>query len=182
MGLYILTGDGIETRPEVAIVKRELRKFGIFLEGFGIKITAVYIKPRPYGFDFYCANPQGLLALARKVAALSEDNRDTVEGRISAGQTHGEGVREIGVGPRLHLEIAMDHKCNVHVDSHGYVLGPGRYDYNRALEHGYWDLLGDKLPWLFGAFGDQGQVGPMIRPVLGLDGKMRWMIGLTGHW
>jgi hypothetical protein len=180
--LDYVTGPGIEGRQEVAVVKRELGKIGIFLEGFGITITGVYIKPRPFGFDFDCKKPQALLALARSKAALSEDNRDTIEGAFSAGQTHGEGFRQIGGGPRLHLEIAMDGKCNVHIDSHGYVTGPGQYDYNRAMEHGYWDLLSDKVPGLFGSWGDRGQVGPMVRPMQGVDGKMRWVIGLTGHW
>src|SRR2546426_898327 len=94
-----LTGPGIEGRHEVAVVKRELGKIGIFLEGFGITITGVYIKPRPFGFDFDCKKPQALLALA-----------------------------------------------------------------------------------LFGYWGDSGQVGPMVRPMEGVDGKMRWVIGLTGHW
>ena len=133
-----LTGPGIEGRHEVAVVKRELGKIGIFLEGFGITITGVYIKPRPFGFDFDCKKPQALLALARsKAAVLNPDDTDTLEGKVSALQTHGEGFRQIGSGPRLHLEIAMDGKCNVHIDSHGYVTGPGQYDYNRALEHGY---------------------------------------------
>ena len=132
-----LTGPGIEGRHEVAVVKRELGKIGIFLEGFGITITGVYIKPRPFGFDFDCKKPQALLALARsKAAVLNPDDTDTLEGKVSALQTHGEGFRQIGSGPRLHLEIAMDGKCNVHIDSHGYVTGPGQYDYNRALEHG----------------------------------------------
>jgi hypothetical protein len=178
-----LTGDGIESRPEVSIVKRELSKIGIFLEGFGIKITGVYIKPRPIGFDFTCEKPQELLALARRKAGeLNEDDRATVEGWISAEQTHGEGFRQIGTGPRLHLEIAMDGKCNAHIDSHGFVVGPGRYDYNRALEHGYWDLLSDSLPWLFGSFGSRGRVGPMIRPMQGIDGKFRLIFGVTGYW
>src|SRR3989454_9204469 len=178
-----LTGPGIEGRHEVAVVKRELGKIGIFLEGFGITITGVYIKPRPFGFDFDCKKPQALLALARsKAAVLNPDDTDTLEGKVSALQTHGEGFRQIGSGPRLHLEIAMDGKCNVHIDSHGYVTGPGQYDYNRALEHGYWDLLADKAPGLFGYWGDSGQVGPMVRPMKGVDGRIRWVIGLTGHW
>lgn len=180
--LGYLTGDGIELRHEVAVVKRELSKIGIFLDGFDIKITGVYVKPRPFGFDFDCGKPRELLQLVRSKAALNEDNRDTTEGSFSAGQTHGEGFRQIGTGPRLHLEIAMDGKCNVHIDSHGYVVGRGQYDWNLGLEHGYWDLLSDKAPGLFGSFGERGQIGPMVRPILGVDGKMRWMIGLTGHW
>jgi hypothetical protein len=180
--LNYVTGDGIEHRHEVVVVKQELAKIGIFLEGFDITVTGVYTKPRPYGFDFDCRKPRELLALAREKAALSPDNPDTREGGFSAGQTHGQGFRQIGTGPRLHLEIAMDGKCNVHIDSHGYAVGQGKYDWNRGLEHGYWDLLSDKAPGLFGSFGDQGQVGPMIRPIQGLDGQMRWAIGLTGHW
>ena len=168
--LGYLTGDGIELRHEVAVVKRELLKIGIFLDGFDIKITGVYVKPRPFGFDFDCGKPRELLELARSKAALNEDNRDTTEGSFSAGQTHGEGFRQIGTGPRLYLEIAMDGKCNVHIDSHGYVIGRGQYDWNLGLEHGYWDLLSDKAPGLFGSFGERGQVGPMVRPILGVDG------------
>ena len=177
-----ITGDGIETWHEVLAVKRELSKIGIFLEGFDIKITGVYTEPRPFGFDFDCKKPRALLELARSKAALKEDNRDTIEGSIAAAQTHGAGFRQAGVGPRLHLEIGMDGECNVHIDSHGFVLESGGYDYNRALEHGYWDLLSDHVPGLFGSFGEQGQVGAMVRPMQGVDGKMRWVIGLTGHW
>jgi hypothetical protein len=178
---YVTDGD-LDHMHEVLFVKRELSKIGIFLEGFGIQITGVYTKPRPFGFDFDCKKPRELLALARNKAALNEDKSDTREGSFSAGQTHGTGFRQIGSGPRLHLEIAMDGKCNVHIDSHGYVVGRGQYDWNRGLEHGYWDLLSDKAPGLFGSFGNQGQVGPMIRPVQGIDGRMRWVIGFTGHW
>jgi hypothetical protein len=178
---YVTSGD-LDDMQEVLTVKRELGKLGIFLEGFGIRVTGVYTKPRPYGFDFYCEQPRSLLTLLRSKAVLNEDKDDTLEGAFSAGQTHGTGFREIGSGPRLHLEIGMDHKCNVHIDSHGYVMGPGRYDWSRALEHGYWDLLSDKAPGLFGSFGKQGQVGTMIRPMQGVDGRMRWVIGLTGHW
>jgi hypothetical protein len=177
-----LTGAGIERRYEVSVVKNQLAKIHIFLEGFSITITAVYIKPRPIGFDFDCIRPASLLTLVRSKAALYEDNTDTLEGEIMAGATPGLGLREIGSGPRVHLEIGMDGKCNVHIDSHGLVAAPGEYDYNLALEHGYWDLLADKVPGLFGSFGSTGQVGPMIRPMKGVDGKERWVIGLTGHW
>ncbi len=182
-----LTGPGIERRPEVAIVKRELGKIGIYLEGFGVTITGVYVKPRPFGFDFDCKQPQSLLQLVRLKAQpggpFNEDRTDTREGRFFAGETHGTGFRQIGPGASLHIEISVtDGKCNVHIDSHGFVTGHGQYDYNRALEHGYWDLGADKLPGLYGSFGDKGQVGPMIAPMKGLDGKVRVMFGITGHW
>jgi hypothetical protein len=178
---YVTDGD-LDDMQEVLVVKRELSKVGIFLEGFGITVTGVYTKPRPYGFDFQCKRPQELLSLARSKVAFAEDDTDTLEGEFSAGQTHGAGFRQIGGGPRLHMEIGMDGKCNVHIDSHGYVMGKGQYDWNRGLEHGYWDLLSDKLPGLFGSFGDQGQIGPMVQPMQGVDGQIRWVVGLKGHW
>jgi hypothetical protein len=85
--LNYVTGDGIEHRHEVVVVKQELAKIGIFLEGFDITVTGVYTKPRPYGFDFDCRKPRELLALAREKAALSPDNPDTREGGFSAGPT-----------------------------------------------------------------------------------------------
>ena len=130
---YVTTGN-LDHMQEVLLVKQELAKIGIFLEGFDIKITGVYTKPRPYGFEFDCKRPRDLLVLARgKAAVLNEDKDDTLEGAVSGEQTHGTGFRQIGSGPRLHLEIAMDRKCNVHIDSHGYVVGPGQYDWNRAI-------------------------------------------------
>jgi len=178
---YVTTGD-LDHMHEVLTVKRELSKIGIFLEGFEITIIGVFTKPRPFGFDFTCKRPRALLELAGHKAALAEDDTDTTEGAFSAGQTHGTGFRQIGTGPRLHLEVAMDGRCNVHIDSHGYVTGKGQYDWNRGLEHGYWDLLADKLPGVFGSFGDRGQVGPTVQPMQGVDGQMRWIVGLKGHW
>lgn len=185
-GTYYFTGEGIEHRREVLDVKAALRKVGIFLEGFKIRITGVYARPRPIGFDFDCADPAGLRALAQSRSALGEDNQDTLEGKFVASQADGDSFRQIGAGPSLHLEIHPHGKCNVHIDSHGLVVGRDGnrnvYDYNLALEHGYWDLLSDTVPGLFGAFGDRGVVGPMARPMLGVDGKMRFVFGLTGRW
>src|SRR5262245_52324770 len=95
---YVDKGD-LDRIHEVLLVKRELSKIGIFLEGFGTKIIGVYTKPRPVGFDFECTRPQELLAAARQKAALNEDKTDTLEGAVSAGQTHGTGFRQIGSGP-----------------------------------------------------------------------------------
>jgi hypothetical protein len=183
---YVTTGD-LDHMHEVLLVKQRLSRIGIFLEGFGIKITGVYTRPRPYGFDFDCQKPRELLDLAGNKAkgnkaVLNKDDDTTAGGRFSSGATHGTGFRQIGTGAGLHLEIAMDGKCNVHVDSHGYVTGPGQYDWVRSLEHGYWDLLSDNAPGLFGAFGDQGQVGAAVMPMVGVDGKLRWLVGLVGHW
>jgi hypothetical protein len=178
-----ITGPDIEHRQEVLQVKDALRKVGIDLETFDIVITAVYIKPRPYGFDFKCERHEELLGRVQKLAAFKHDDRSTTGGAFSAGQTHGEGFRQKGFGPRLHIEIGLDGRCNVHIDSHGYVDLNGDYDWSRSLEHGYWDLAPDKAPWAFGSFGEDGQVGPMVaKPTQGLDGRVSYQFGITGHW
>lgn len=180
---YYITGPEAQFRPEVSIVKRELGKLGIYLEGFGITITGVYINPRPYGFDFDCARPRELLALVRSKATLPEDNRDTLEGKLSAAVTHGSGFRQIGLGPRLHLEIGIeDGKCNVHIDSHGYRTAPGEVDLNAMIGHGHWDLAPDKLPWIYGGIGQDGKYGPMIRPMRGLDDRVHVIFGVEGYF
>jgi hypothetical protein len=181
-------------------VMRALNQAGIPLRDFDITITGVYTKPRPYGFDFDCRNVTGLLTKMQAISTrqlpkgpddfstpadptFNEDRGDSVEGKISAGDTKGKGFRQIGSGHVLHLEIQQSGHCNVHIDTHGYVTGVAAYDWgNKALEHGYWDLLADKAPGLFGSFGERGQVGPTIRPMEGLDGKIRLFIGLTGVW
>jgi hypothetical protein len=179
---------------------RALNKAEIPLRDFDITITGVYTKPRPYGFDFTCRNVEGLLAKMQAVSVrrlpqgptdfstapeptFNEDRGDSLEGKISAGDTKGRGFRQIGMSHVLHLEIQESGRCNVHIDTHGYVTGVAAYDWgNRAPQHGYWDLLADKVPGMFGSFGEQGQVGLSIRPVKGLDDKIHWSFGLAGEW
>jgi hypothetical protein len=186
-------------------VLRALSKIDIPLLSYDITVTDVYTRTlsaaRPYGFDFRCKNVTGLLAAVRLMSirqlpksatdfdtdktepVFNEDRGDSVEGKISSGVTEGRGFRQIGTGAVLHFEIAESGRCNVHIDSHGYVTGPGQYDWGRnGLLHGYWDLLSDKAPGLFGGFGERGQVGPMVRPIRGVDGEVRWYVGLTGQW
>ena len=186
---HFYVGEGIENLREVIDVKIALRKLGIFLEGFGISITGVYVRSGPIiGFEFVCEHPQKLLHLVRSLGAPGEDNKETAQGRFAAGATDGYSFRQVGSGHSLHIEINPDNgKCNAHIDTHGYVVGRDAngnniYDYNLALEHGYWDLFSDTAPWLFGTFGDTGVVGPMIRPMPGLDGKMHFVFGVTGEW
>jgi hypothetical protein len=180
-----ITGPNIEHRPEVLEVKEALRKVGLDLECFDITITAVYIKPRPYGFDFICRRHEELQGRVEKLAAFHHDDKSTPGGAFSAGDTHGEGFRQKGFGPGLHIEIGADARCNVHIDSHGYVGLDGQYDWSRSLLHGYWDLAPDEAPWAFGSFGETGQVGPIPpgTPTLGLDDRVNYYwFGLAGHW
>ena len=177
-----LAGPGIERRPEVGEVLAALHKLGIDLDRFGFIVTAVYLRPRPYGFDFDCRLPRQLLEFVKQLATFKEDDTDTAMGRFMAKDTHGTGFRQKGFGPGVHLEVAMDGACNAHIDSHGPVSGVGSYDFNHILEHGYWDLAPDEVPGAYGSFGDRGKFGPAIRPMKGPDDRIHWMIGFTGEW
>jgi hypothetical protein len=192
--------SALEMLRPVHEVLGALDRLGIALRDYDITITGVFMKPRPYGFNFRCGKVTELLARMKGLATrqlpqsatdfstsqapiFNEDRGDTLEGSFSAGETKGTGFRQIGTGHVVHMEIAENGKCNVHIDTHGYVTGPNLYNWGtNAPQHGYWDLLADKAPGLFGSFGDQGQVGPMIRPMQGVDGVIRWVVGVTGQW
>ena len=203
--LNYYVGPGIELRSEVGDVKRALVEIGIDLDDYGITIVGVTVRPRPIGFDFRCAKSDALLKKAKELSdlklkmrgpfdyskqpkpALGYDDPQTAEGSFMSGQTHGSGFRQPGAGRRsLHLEVALDGNCNAHIDTHGVVSGNNGvrslFDFNGMLEHGYFDLLSDKAPGLFGAFGKQGLIGPMIEPMKGVDGEVRFVFGLKGHW
>jgi hypothetical protein len=178
-------GPGIERRTEVFTVKSELKKINIFLEGFDIKITGVTVKPRPIGFDFDCGKSSELLTLVKNRPGLGPDNRNRPEGAFVAKMSKGKSFRQPGKGRSLHMIIALNGKCNVHLDTHGIVDGrdgiSNRYDYGQFPAHGYWDLLADKAPGLFGTIGENGMFGPYVGPMKGLDGRIHWFtVGLIG--
>lgn len=179
-------GDGIEGRREVILVKRALAKIGIFLEGFDVRITGVMSRPRPMGFDFICGKSSELLALAKSKRSLGHDNRSRLDERFVASQAKGESFRQIGDGASLHLIIALNGRCNVHIDTHGFVdgnvNGHNVYNFARMPGHGVWDLLSDLEPGLFAPLGDRGLVGPWIGPGQGMDGHLTFTFGVQGFW
>ncbi|HKW97954.1 MAG TPA: hypothetical protein VJN43_09465 [Bryobacteraceae bacterium] len=191
---------------DVRDVLAALCKVGIELPTYHITITDVYsraVSARPYGFDFLCQDAKRLLGdvqLQSKPPKLAmrfddyspdktqpvfnEDKDDTLEGRVAGGVTEGRGFREIGTGARLHLEISATAgaKCNVHIDSHGFVAAPGVYDWVLGVQHGYWDLGSHYLPGLYGSIGKRGRIGIMVRPIRGPRGEIRWIAGFMGEW
>ncbi len=181
---YYFTGDGIEHRPEYWDVRVAFEKIGIPLGAFIVRLVGVYARPRPIGFKFDSRTPGRLRTMAQfRKRALALDDPGTATGRFMSAQASGASYRQIGVGPAPHLEISDSGKdCDAHLDTQGFVMGPGNYDWNRALQHGYWDLGPSLVPGLYGAFGNTGVVGPMVRPMRGVDGSMRWVVGLTGKW
>jgi hypothetical protein len=204
-GFGHITGPASELAalPDVATVLLRLKAVGIDLCKYGYTLLGVYSREkyaRPYGFDFRCRNTKLLLA---DVAALSqrklamrfddfekkpdpifnEDTKGDPGGFVSALVTKGRGFRQIGTGEVLHIEIDLnDDVCNVHIDSHGYVVGPGQYDWIKSGDHGLWDLGSHYVPGLYPRLGKWGHLGPMITPMRGLDGKRHWTFGVQGEF
>ena len=174
-------GEHILLRGEPTTVKAALRKIGLELNDFPIRITGIYARPRPIGFDFYCSDTQTLLDVVRKNDKLREDDRKTLSGKFAAALSKGHSFRQVGEGRALHLIIALNGWCNVHIDSIGFVDSCG-YDVTRALGHGYYDLATDVLPGAFVSFGKTGVAGIMVAPMKGVDGEVRPVIGIAGRW
>jgi hypothetical protein len=167
-------------RGEPSIVKAALSKIDIDLNNFTIRITGIYARPRPIGFDFYCTDTHSLLDLVRQNAAMREDDRSTLSGKFVALMSDGYSFRQIGAGRALHMIIALNGWCNVHIDSIGFVYSCG-YDAVRALGHGYWDLAPHMVPGSFAAFGKSGVAGLMVAPMKGVDGEIRLIYGIAGR-
>jgi hypothetical protein len=188
---------------EVADVTRRLKKVGIDLGKYTFTIKAVYSDEkysRPFGFDFICQNSEGLLSEVSKLShrklamrfddfekkpdpTFNEDSGEDAGGAFSKLVTHGRGFRQIGTGPVLHVEIDTNtNECNVHVDSHGYVVGPGNYDWIKSGGHGLWDLGSHYVPGLYPQVGNGIRVGPLLAPLRGPDGQRHWIIGVQGEF
>jgi hypothetical protein len=175
------TGEHMLLREEPAHVKSALRKIGIDLNDFDITITGIYARPRPIGFDFHCSEPDALLGLATMNSELRQDDRSTVSGKFVALMAKGDSFRQIGKGSAIHMIIALNGKCNVHIDSTGFVDDCG-YNFNNMLGHGYFDLATDLLPGAFVTFGDSGIAGLVAAPMKGVDGETRMIFGIKGRW
>jgi hypothetical protein len=174
-------GEHMLLRSEPAIVKQALRKIDIELNDFNIRVTGIYARPRPIGFDFHSTDTQRLLDVASRNEKLREDDKRTLSGRFVAAMAKGHSFRQIGAGRALHLTIALNGWCNAHIDSVGFVDSCG-YDAISALGHGYWDLAPDLAPGAFMAFGKTGVAGLMAAPMKGVDGQVRMVYGVAGRW
>lgn len=175
------TGEHMLLREEPAIVKDAVRKLGIELNDFDIKVVGIYARPRPVGIDFHCKDAKELLERARNNDKLREDDRTTASGKFVAAMSKGHSFRQIGEGKSVHMIIALNGVCNAHIDSYGFVDSCG-YDAVRALGHGYWDLASDLAPGAFFAFGKTGTAGVMVAPMKGVDGETRMVMGIGGRW
>jgi len=150
--------------PIVRKVTRAIALLRLPLERYGIHATKVYRRPEPEGFDFDVNDPDGLLKAAGAIPQLARDDTGDPEGKVAAGVTLGTGYREVGYGPRIHLEVAQNGKGNVHIDLEGWVVGKdawgrGIYDWVHGVSHHFPE---DLLP---------GYVG---RPLVGAWRGIEW--------
>jgi len=147
MGLAVSAASVYAADPVVRKVVRVLGLLRLPLESYGIRVTKIYRKPEPEGFDFDVEDPDGLLKAASAIPPLARDDKGDPQGRLAAGVTLGTGYREVGYGARIHLEVAKNGKGNVHIDLEGWVVGKdawgrGIYDWVHGItNHFPEDLL-----------------------------------------
>lgn len=174
-GFEIRTIDFKEVK-ENDLLKQRLEKIienitnnaGIEIKEYIKNITMVYEKPEPEGFDFQSTNPALLLKLVEHNKKFHHDDPKDAYGALMSLVTIGEGFRQIGAGPSIHIEIEVKtNECNVHLDSHGFVDESG-YNCDRMLAHGVWDLGPGKIPWLYRQVGGM-TLAPYLAVNLPLD-------------
>jgi len=139
-GLAVSASTVYAKDPIVRKVTRVLSLLRLPLAAYGIRVTKIYRKPEPEGFDFDVDDPDGLLKAAAAIPVLARDDTGHLEGKAAAGVTLGTGYREVGYGPRIHLEVAKNGKGNVHIDLEGWVVGKdswgrGIYDWVHGITH-----------------------------------------------
>jgi hypothetical protein len=139
-GLAVSAATAYSRDPAVRKVVRTLMMLRLPLQNYGIRITRVYNRPEPEGFDFDVEEPEALLKAAAALPPLARDDTADPQGKVSAAVTLGQGYREVGYGPRIHLEVAKNGKGNVHIDLEGWVVGKdqfGRaiYDWVHGISH-----------------------------------------------
>ncbi len=179
--------------PIVKYVIHEVGLRRIPLNTFNIRPILVYDEPEPLGFDFESCDIGAIEAMVQSLSTNNEptaptpiklptqnpvdfskkidtdrpfrhDNSRDATGWVGNRVTLGQGYREKGFGPRVHIELDQDsHLGNVHLDTHPYLNPDGTPDLRRAIEHGIYDLA----------------------PGFGLGGRtshFTWQLVIGGSW
>lgn len=157
--------------PIVKEVIHEVGLRRIPLNAFKIRPIYVYDEPEPRGFDFESPDIAAIEATVRSLSTHNEpsppkfrllpdlldaldfskkpnadapyrhDNSRDVTGWVGNRVTLGQGYREKGFGPRVHIELDKDSNLgNVHLDTHPYINPDGTPNLKAAVEHGIYDL------------------------------------------
>ncbi len=156
--------------PIVKEVIHEVGLRRIPLHTLRIRPIHVYDDPEPRGFDFESPDIAAIEAIVRSLSTHNEpspptirflpnldaldftkkpqtgapyrhDNSRDVTGWVGNRVTLGQGYREKGFGPRVHIELDKDsHLGNVHLDKHPYLNPDGTPNLKQAVKHGIYDL------------------------------------------
>ncbi len=180
------------SHPVVKLVIHEVGLRRIPLNAFKIRPIRVYDEPEPRGFDFESPDIAAIEAIVRRLSTHNEpsppviravpkleldfskkpqteapfrhDNSGDVTGWVGNRVTLGQGYREKGFGPRVHIELDKDSNLgNVHLDEHPYLNADGTPNLKEAIDHGIFDLS----------------------PGFGLGGRTKnytWQIVAGGSW
>ena len=164
------------------------------LHSFIIRPIRVYDDPEPRGFDFESPDIAAIEAIVRSLSTHNEPSPSTIRkflpqlnvfdfnqkpqtdapyrhdnsadptGWVGNRVTLGQGYREKGSGPRVHIELDTDSNLgNVHLDTHPYLNPDGTPNLKHAIDHGIYDLA----------------------PGFGLAGRTRhytWQVLIGGSW
>ena len=192
---------------------------------FKIRPIKVYDDPEPRGFDFESPDIAAIEAILRRLSTNNEpsppilrfmpnfdaldfsrkpdtdapyrhDNSRDVTGKVGRAVTLGQGYREKGFGPRVHIELDADSNLgNVHLDTHPYLNPDGTPNLKAAVDHGIHDLapgygvagrtsnftwrLLPGASWTPKGSRESGEIGTPIKPA-GDSGPIGgWTIGVT---
>ncbi|MBS1828185.1 MAG: hypothetical protein JST93_22965 [Acidobacteria bacterium] len=156
--------------PIVKEVIHEVSLRRIPLGNFKLRPIKVYDDPEPRGFDFESPDIAAIENIVRNLSTHNEpsppliprlpnldsldfskkpnsdapyrhDNSRDVTGWVGNRVTLGQGYREKGFGPRVHIELDKDSGLgNVHLDTHPYLNLDGTPNLKEAIDHGIYDL------------------------------------------
>ncbi|MFN7938598.1 MAG: hypothetical protein U0R19_35040 [Bryobacteraceae bacterium] len=167
-GMAVLTYAG---HPIVKEVIHEVGMRRIPLANFNLRPIKVYDDPEPRGFDFESPDIAAIEGIVRSLSTHNErkpppliprlpdldaldfsktpqtdapyrhDNSNDPTGWVGNRVTLGQGYREKGFGPRVHIELDKDSGLgNVHLDTHPYLNPDGTPNLKEAIDHGIYDL------------------------------------------
>ena len=221
-GMAVCTYAG---HPIVKEVIHEVGLRRIPLGRFKIRPIHVYDDPEPRGFDFESPDIAAIEAIVRNISTHNEpspgriphvptidpldfskkpetdapyrhDNSRDVTGWVGNRVTLGQGYREKGFGPRVHIELDKDSNLgNVHLDTHPYLEQDGTPNLREAVNHGIFDLapgfgmagrtsrftwrLLPGLSWTPEGSRESGELGVPIKPVGDSGAIEGWTFGLN---
>ena len=129
----------LASSPEVGTIKNRSAALRIQLDGYIKRVTRVYKRPEPIGFDFDCDDTHGLILALTLNLSFGVDNKTEIPGYLATKLATGLSFREVNTTNSLHFEISKL-TVNVHLDTVSVALGRDEhgdiiYDSGNLLQH-----------------------------------------------